>query len=207
MKNLFLLTSFMLFLISCGGNGVSSSGSKVQSVDLTGFNVTELPNGHQRVVKKNADGKVLEEGVLKNSKRNGAWVVYQAKKPTPKTIANFVDDQYSGVYMEFSSTSQLELICNYKANQLDGEFIRLKNTRLLEKGTYINGQIDGNYKKYYPNKEVVQQENNYKMGKLHGQSNYYNEAGQLIMSYEYKDGEKVSGGAVDVSKGAATEGE
>ncbi len=202
MKNLFLLTSFMLFLISCGGNGASSPNSNVQSIDLTGFVVTDLPGGYQRVVKSNAEGKILEEGVLKNGKRNGTWVVYQDRKPTPKSIANFIDDQYSGVYMEFANTSQLELICSYKANQLDGKFIRLKNTRILEEGTYIDGQIDGNYKKFYPNKDVVQQENNYKMGKLHGKSNYYNEAGQLIMEYDYKDGEKISGGMVDVSKNA-----
>ena len=198
MKNLFILLSSIFFLFSCGG--ASSPTSNVQSLDLTGFNLTDLPNGSQQVIRADPQGKVEEEGVIKNGKRNGTWVTYQDRRPLPKSIANFVDDQYSGVYMEFSNTGQLELICRYKANQLEGKFTKIKNTRVMETGIYINGLIDGQYFKYYPNKDIVQQETNYKMGKLHGPSKYYNEEGELIMEYEYKDGEKVSGGVTEPSK-------
>ncbi len=194
MKNLILLFSFSMLVFSCGENGASPTN--VQSVDLTGFEITELPGGFQRVYRTDGNGKTIEEGVMKNGKRNGTWVVYQDKRPVPKSIANFIDDQYSGVFMEFSNTGQLELICNYKADQLHGKFTRIKNTRLLEEGYYVDGQIDGVYKKFYPNKDVLQQEVNYKNGQLHGESNYYNEKGELIMEYVYKDGEKVSGGMV-----------
>jgi hypothetical protein len=206
MKNMLIFASLLFLFGSCGNGSSSTTNTNIPSIDLTGFTVTDLPGGYQKVVKSNADGKILEEGVLKNGKRNGMWVVYQDRRPLPKSIINFVDDQYSGTYMEYSATGQLELICSYTANKLDGKFIRVKNTRLLEEGTYVNGEIDGNYKKFYPSKDILQQENNYKMGKLHGSTKYYNEEGQVIMEYEYNNGEKVSGGLVEPEeKGANKE--
>ena len=201
MKNMVLLSSFLFLLFSCGdGNtDVSSSfpGAGVQSIDLTGFDVTDLPGGYQQVVRKDANGKITEEGIVRDGKRNGTWVIYNDRRPLAKSVANFVDDQYSGTYLEFSNTGQLELICHYRANKLHGKFIKVKNTRKLEEGYYEEGELDGIYKKYYPNKETLQQEVSYKMGKLHGPSKYYNEEGQLVMEYEYKNGKKISGGLVD----------
>lgn len=195
MKNLLILFTFVVFA-SCGSSNEQGASSDVQSIDLTGFNIVDLPNGYQHVIKSKPDGKVIEEGMLKNGKRNGTWIVYNDKRPLPKSVANFVDDVFTGPYMEYSSTGQLELVARYKNNQLNGKFIRVKNTRLLEEGFYIDGQIDGNYKKFYPNKDVLQQENGYKVGVLHGTTKYYNEEGQVVMEYEYKDGEKISGGMV-----------
>ena len=196
MEKILIFSCFLIFLAACGGQS-STESSNAQTIDLSGFTVTDLPNGAQHVVKTDPNGKVMEEGTIKNGKRNGTWVIYNDRRPLPKSVANFVDDVYNGVYMEYSNTGQLELVCRYKDNQLHGRFIRVKNTRLQEEGTYIDGKIDGNYKKYYPNKDIIQQEVNYKMDKLHGASRYYNESGDLIMEYEYRDGEKISGGAVE----------
>ncbi|MEO1262718.1 MAG: hypothetical protein AAFZ15_28180 [Bacteroidota bacterium] len=187
----------LLFCLSACGDQTSSSTPNTQSIDLSGFTVTDLDNGYQHVMKSDPNGKVLEEGTIKNGKRNGTWVIYNDRRPLPRSVANFVDDVYSGAYMEYSNTGQLELVCRYKNNQLHGRFIRVKNTRLLEEGNYVNGKIDGNYIKYYPNKDIAQQEVNYKMDKLHGASKYFNEEGELIMEYEYRDGEKVSGGLIE----------
>lgn len=195
MNRILILLIFIASFSACDNN--SSTDSNVQPIDLVGFEVQELPGGFQRVTKNDVNGKTLEEGVMKNGMRNGTWVIYQEKKPMPTKIANFIDDKYSGVFMEFSNTGQLELICHYKENLLHGKFTRIKNTRLLEEGSYVDGEIDGVFRKYYPNKSTMQQETNYKLGKLHGSSKYFNEEGQVIMEYEYKDGEKVSGGAVE----------
>ena len=199
MEKLLFITGLLFLFASCGEQ--NSSPSNAQMLDLTGFSIQELAGGYQNVLRKGTDGKMVEEGVLKDGKRNGAWVVYHDRRPLPKSVANFVDDQYSGVYLEYSATGQLELICRYNANQLTGQFTKYKNTRVLEEGTYVDGQIDGKHLKYYPNKDVVQQETNYKLGQLHGASKCYNEEGQLIMEYEYKDGEKISGGVVEPTGG------
>lgn len=206
MKNLFYLSAFVFIFSACGNGGSNSSNSSsIPSIDLTGFVVTDLSDGYQLVTKSNAEGKIKEEGVLKNGKRNGTWVIYQDRRNLPIKVSNFVNDAYSGTHIEYSNTGQIELICRYKNNVLNGKYTRLKNTRILEQGIYVNGEIDGLYQKFYPNKESVQQEINYQMGKLHGASNYYNEEGQLMMSYEYKDGEKISGGMVEPGEAPANE--
>lgn len=198
-KHTIYLLGLVFLLMSCGGGNSADVTNAATGLDLTGFSTTELPNGFQQVTKVNADGKILEEGVIKNGKRNGTWVTYLDKKSMPKRISNFIDDVYSGPYMEYSNTGQLELICRYKNNVLHGEYMRMKNTRVLEKGVYVEGKIDGLYTKYYSNrsKPTVQQENNYKMGELDGTSKWYNEEGQLTMQYEYKNGEKISGGMIE----------
>ena len=200
MKNIFFFSAFVLFLFACGGNSssdVANSSPGVQTLDLTGFSIVDLPGGFQQVTRSNAEGKIIEEGVIKNRKRNGTWVTYQDKRNLPKSVANFIDDVYNGVYMEYSNSGQLELICRYKNNVLQGQYLMIKNTRMQEKRMYVDGQIDGLYQKFYPNKENIQQENNYKMGKLHGESKYYNEKGQLTMEYKYENGDKISGGMVE----------
>lgn len=199
MKIFYLLLGITCLLTSCAGDQDNSEPvqSSVQAINLGEFQLTEQPGGYQRAVKYGPDGKILEEGMLKNGKRNGTWIVYHANKPYPASVSNFVEDEYSGPYLQYSNVGQLELLCHYTANQLDGEFIKYKNARILEEGSYKNGQYDGLYKRYYPNKEIVQQEANYKNGQLDGKSSYYSEEGALMMEYEYKDGEKIGGGIVN----------
>jgi len=91
----------------------------------------------------------------------------------------------------------LELSCSYTNNQLDGYFSKFERSKLLEEGTYNNGQYHGSYTKYFMGKDVPQQKLEYQNGQLHGKAQYFNEAGDLLMEYEYKNGEKIGGGIVD----------
>ena len=213
MKNIFVLVSFSLLLFSCGENegsavpaGTDPDTNSPAGINIAKFETTDLPDGFQKVVKRDANGKILEEGVLKNGKRNGMWIVYNVKKPFPKMVTNFIDDQYSGSHIEYSNTGQFELICAYKANQLDGHYAKFKNVHVIEEGNYKDGQLDGAYKLFYQSKDILRQQVNYKNGQLDGETTYYNEEGQVIMRYIYKDGEQVSGGRVEPEqKGHATQ--
>lgn len=177
--------------------GTEPDATSPAGINIEEYETSDLPGGYQKVVKRNVKGKVLEEGVLKNGKRNGMWIVYNAKKPFPKTITNFIDDQYSGNHIEFSNTGQFELVCTYNNNQLDGHYAKYKNIRIIEEGNYKNGQLDGPYRLYYQNKDILREQVNYKNGKLDGETTYYNEEGQVIMRYIYKNGERISGGRVE----------
>ena len=55
--------------------------------------------------------------------------------------------------------------------------------------------MHGKVIKYYSNGKV-REEIDYQEGLQHGKYNHYNEDQKLDMQYEYKDGEKVSGGMV-----------
>ena len=50
--------------------------------------------------------------------------------------------------------------------------------------------------KYFDNKDIIQQEVNYKDDAIDGIFRYYNEEGQVVLEYEYKNGEKIGGGEI-----------
>ena len=57
------------------------------------------------------------------------------------------------------------------------------------------GKIDGLYKEFHNNGKI-QKEVSYKDGVQDGPFRQYNDDEKLIMQYEYKGGEKISGGVV-----------
>ena len=189
---------FAIAIFGCNQESVSSSsGSEkavVQSLDASGYEVTDMGNGYKMLTKKYANWKLAEQGITLNGKRNGAWVYYHSDREIPQSIANFVDDKYSGIYMEMDNRGQLLMIANYKDNELHGKFGRYKFGRTEEKGQYVNGKIDGKYVKYFKNSKKIQQETNYKNGVRDGSMKFFNEEGEVTLEYIYKNGKKVSGG-------------
>jgi hypothetical protein len=199
MKKVAFLFSAMLVMYACG-NSSSTSAEAQPPIDLTGFQVEDIPGtGLQKAERFGEIGKVLEEGILQNGKRNGSWVVYNETKDLPAKISSFVNDVYHGPHFEYNKFGQLELMCSYSNNVLDGQFVRYGSSRKIESGYYKNGQLDGVYRKYFDKKDAVQQEIEYKQGKMHGKMRYFNEAGDVVMEYEYNNGEKVSGGIVQAT--------
>jgi len=181
------------FIAACGG-GSTSSTPVASSVDLTGFTQTQLPGGGIKAVKKNAAGKIVEEGTLINGKRNGAWITYfDDKDDRIKSIANYVNDQPNGVFLTFSNRGQIETQTNYVNGIYDGAYLKYRFGNIEESATYVNGQMDGMFKQFYGNNKI-KLEAGYKNGKQHGLYKYYDEDGKVMMEYEYNNGEKVSGG-------------
>ena len=196
MRNLLLLFIFLAIFSACG-----KETAMPDAFNLDGFELSAIPGSEmQRAIKLNEKGKILEEGTVLNGKKNGTWVIYQKERDVPRSIGNYVNGVLNGPYFEYAQFGHLELICNYTNNVLDGRFSRLRNFRKTEEGAYLDGKLEGNFKKYYEGKEVLQQELNYKQDKLDGDNIYFNEKGDITMKYTYKNGEKVSGGIVASGK-------
>jgi antitoxin component YwqK of YwqJK toxin-antitoxin module len=197
MKQFIFLFGFAMFLNACGGGG-NSAPAVGASIDLSGFEIQDIPGTNfQKVVKRTSDGTLLEEGVIMDGKRNGMWVTYHTDNEIPKTIVNYVNDVSSGSYYSFNNRGQLEEMRGYLNNELDGKWGKYKFGRTTEEANYKNGKFDGVYKSYFANSDKVQKEFNYKNGELHGNYKFYNEDGQVTLEYEYDNGEKVSGGIVE----------
>lgn len=171
------------------------SSSNALPADLTGFSTTKIAGGNGvKAVKKDAAGKVVEEGILINGAKNGSWVTYYPNKDMAiKTQANYVNNELNGIFLTYSDRGQIETLTTYANGIFDGNYAKFRFGNLEESGIYVNGQLDGLYKKYYPTRKI-QMEAEYKNGKQHGFYKYYDEQGKVVMEYEYKDGEKVAGG-------------
>ncbi len=201
MKNGLLLCLLCILIYSCGDN--RSSGTPVQgvSIDLSGFEITNIPGSNsQRAVKREANGIMLEEGIITNGQRNGIWTTYYPENGIVQKIESFVDDVYSGPFYKFNNRGQLEEIGSYINNQLDGRYAKIKFGRTTEEIHYKMNQYHGPYRTYFNNSDKIQKEQNFKDNQLHGIYRVYNEEGKITLEAEYSNGEKVSGGILDTPK-------
>lgn len=186
----FLFTLFCIILTNC-----QQSGSNAIPADLTGFTTTKVAGGTGlKAVKKDANGNILEEGILINGMRNGSWITYYPdKEKVISTMANYVNNELNGVYLTFSDRGQIKTLTTYANGVYDGNFAKFRFGNVEESGTYINGELDGLYKKFYPTRKI-QMEAEYKNGKQHGFYKYYNEEGKVTVEYQFDNGEKIAGG-------------
>ena len=181
-------------LVGCGGS--SSSGGGPQA-NLDGFTKVDAGNGVTQVSKKNDSGELMESGFVIGGSKSGNWITYHKGKDAGriKTTASYTNGILNGPYFEFNNRGQIETESNYMNNKYHGQVVTYKFGRPLTIKTYNKGNLDGLSTDYYSD-GVVQKEINFKGGKQDGSMKWYNEEGKVTMEYEYKNGEKVSGGMV-----------
>ncbi len=181
-------------LVACGN---SSTGSGPMA-NLDGFEKIDAGNGTKQVIKKDAEGNLLESGFIINGSKSGTWITYYTAKDAGrmKTLASYTNGILNGPYFEFNNRGQIESESNYMDNKYHGKVVSYKFGRPLTEKTYERGELNGLSSDYYSD-GVIQKEINFKNGKQHGSMKWYNEEGKMTMQYEYKNGEKVSGGIVN----------
>ena len=196
-STLFVLAT--VFIMACGG---SSGGGSGPAANLDGFDSQDAGNGISYVEKKDASGNLLESGYIANGSKSGNWMTYYNGKDAGriKTIASYTNGILNGPYFELSTRGQIDSQSDYQANKYHGKVTTYKFGRPLAVKEYKNGNLNGVSIDYYSD-GVVQKEINFKDGKQHGTMKWFNEEGDLTMEYEYKNGEKVSGGIVEKKAG------
>lgn len=155
------------------------------------FDVEKIPGTNNQIaIKKDATGKLLEEGITDaKGLKNGTWVIYQGEGGYPAKIESYVNGKYNGPYVEFDGFGQISLRASYKNNQLHGKVTKFMNGNLAQESNYKNGVLDGVYKEYNRS-GGIQKEINYKDGKLDGPFRYYDENGKVNLEYNYKNGKQ-----------------
>ena len=180
-------------LSACGGSG-SSNGSGAGTdpeTKVDGFTITSLPNSDlQKAVKMGINGFPAEEGILRDGKRNGTWVVFHDGSNQPAMMASYVDNRYNGLYLEFDRNNQITLRAFYQNNLLDGYWARYSFGQKGIETTYKNGKLDGVYKEFRANGSISK-EMHYKDGQLDGLYKFYDDMGNIILEYEYRNGKKI----------------
>lgn len=200
MKN-WIFPILLLAMWSCQQSPSSSAGGSSAtsaSVNLEGFTSERLSGSStDYVVKRDGQGRVLEEGFMENGQKVGTWATYNPEKNEITALTPYIDGQINGRALTFDAGNRIQSQQGYKNGQLHGYAAKYNFSRLLEEFNYTNGQLNGEYKKYFDNLNQVQQESNYKNGQLDGTVTYYNKEGVKTLQYEYKNGEKVSGGIIE----------
>ncbi len=190
--NLMLIISALL-ITSCDTSSNNTSASKI---DLSSYQTEEIAGNGIRAKKISSDGTLVEEGYVANGVKNGVWITYNPEGRI-NTMTTYVDGQQSGPHLEFSQRSQIILKAYYNGGVLDGPYATYKNGRYLIESFYKNGKLEGQYKEYFPGGREsgkLQKLMEFKNGKQDGKLEYYDPEGNVTLSYQYKDGEKIEGG-------------
>jgi len=177
MKN-FLLLLTLTFFISCDNTSAGSVNAEI----------TE---------KQDPNGLTTERTQFINGQETGISVAYHPEKGLPKKIQTLNNGQLDGPVVEINCRGQVEKVANYKNGELNGEQATYKFGRVVESSTYKNGKLDGTYRSYFNNSESLQKEAQYKDGIQDGFFRQYNEEGNIVLEYQYKNGEVVKGGLVE----------
>ena len=186
---------FLTLLTGLSFNACQSGGGSAGAGDFTGYTLESLPGtSYQRAYRLDGKGEVLEEGLVLNGKKSGSWVMYHPDSYFPKMVYTYADGILNGPTLEYTDRGQLISRTGYKNNELDGTRMVYQYGRLKEETRFKAGKLDGITRKYSESTGKLQQEIPYKNGRQDGVYRYYNDEGQVTMEYEYKNGEKVSGG-------------
>ncbi|MCO6492209.1 MAG: toxin-antitoxin system YwqK family antitoxin [Phaeodactylibacter sp.] len=192
------IAALLTVLSSCGNAGGGGGAAAAEQFDSSGYATEEIPGTpYVRATKRNVENNLREEGLLRDGVKEGTWIVYHSGGEFPEKIISYASGLYNGPYMEFNERGQLSLRASYKNNILDGPWGKYRFGRPEAEANYKNGQFDGTYKEYDSQSGKIIKEINYKDGKQHGKLRFYNDKGEVTLEYEYRDGEKVSGGIVE----------
>lgn len=186
---------FILLIISCGSK---STQSVPGGINLTGFTTTKVDNSDiEYAYQQKADGAMLAEGMLKNGLQHGQWITYFPEEANRiQTIANYVNGKINGPYIEMNNRSQVEKRTTYLNDKIHGLYSEYKFGRPLKEFMYDEGVLNGISKEYNDRGQLIK-ETSYKNGELHGSIVQYDEGGNEVLRYEYKNGKKISGGIVE----------
>ncbi len=185
-----------LLLASCEKKKTGSVGLTGKKEDLSGLIYEDIPGSTVKYARQmNASGGVEIEGYMQDNKKTGMWVQY-SENGDIAVINHYVDGLLEGVALRMTYRNQVDLKSTYRKGQLNGPWASYKFGKLVEERTYKDGQLEGTVKTYDDRTFKLKQEVQYKNGVQDGYFRYYDEEGNLTLEYQYKKGEKVSGGLV-----------
>lgn len=192
-----------LLLSACNGVGDRATPAGAATIDGEAYELEALPGSLdiQRAIRRDAQGNVLESGFIRDSVKTGTWQINRTDGEFPEKIISFVNGRYNGPYIEFNERGQIALMATYKDNVLHGPWGIYRFGRAEKTATYVDGEIEGVYKEYDYRNGNLKKEVNYKQGKEDGLMRFYDDNGDVIMEYTYRNGEKVSGGVVEPQAG------
>ncbi|MGH1437035.1 MAG: toxin-antitoxin system YwqK family antitoxin [Lewinella sp.] len=203
MKTFFSLVLVLAMLFSCENNTspepvtASPAGTEASS-SASDYEITPVSGTSANMATLySPEGKIMEAGPMVNGKKNGSWAYYGAKGSFPVKVISFVEDMYTGVYMEFNERGQAELMATYKNNKLHGPWGKYRFGREELTANYKDGELDGVLREYDYRDGKLKKEASYKAGQLDGLVRDYDPEGNVMVEYMYRDGEKISGGMVE----------
>jgi antitoxin component YwqK of YwqJK toxin-antitoxin module len=189
-----ILSSMVFILPSCKQ---SAPKGEAGTGDLSGMVLEDIPGSTIQYARQiDTISKLRNEGFIENGKKTGQWIEYNAQGEI-SWIKSYVNGKLEGTVMRMTFRNQVDLMLNYKQDVQDGPWTSYKFGKVIEQRNYKAGKLDGTVLTYDDRTFNLRQEVQYKDGLQDGYFKYYDDEGNVTLEYEYKKGEKVSGGMVE----------
>lgn len=217
MEKLFYL-AIVLLLVACQSKKtpdgvvtgkIGEGNVPSETANVNDYTLEAVPGTNwQKATKLDSTGNIVETGFFEDGKKVGTWVNYGKEsnllgaenKRFPSQVATYKDGKLNGIFMQFNEGGQAGLIAYYQNNLLNGNWGKYQFGRASEEAEYKDGKLNGEYKVYELATGRIKTSAEYKNGIQDGYYRNYNDEGQVIAEYLYKDGKAVSGGAVTPGK-------
>lgn len=198
---LLIISIMTLFTSSCKpGTEEAAKVTGTGTDDMSGLVLEDIPGSKVKYARQlNTMGQVEIQGFVEDGKKTGQWIQYGPEGDII-LINNYIDGLLEGTAMRMTFRNQVDLKLNYKRGKLDGPWVAYKFGKVVEERQYANDKLEGVAKTYDERTFKLKQEVQYKDGLQDGYFRYYDEAGNMTLEYQYKKGEKVSGGIVEPAK-------
>ena len=194
----FWMTALLFILLSCNEASQTDNLPPVEGIDVSQYDVTKMANNVARLIKKNENGQVVEEGYIKDGKKTGIWTIYEADKV--KKITSYLEGRKYGKEFVLDHRRQVVVENTFLNDKLHGKKGTYKFGRPKMESYYVNDKLHGVYNKYIESgadQGKLNQSVEYKHGVIDGKVKYYNTDGEVTVEYDYKNGEKVGGGMIE----------
>jgi antitoxin component YwqK of YwqJK toxin-antitoxin module len=199
MKNPVNIALIALIIVLIGFTIYKNTGgttSTAEPVDAEGYTVIERKDTPVKKLEKHAENnRLIESGQTLDGLKTGAWTSYYPDGRI-KSISSYLAGKLDGVQIDFTDKGRVELQAFYIDGLLHGNWATYSNgSRKKEERAYNMGKMDG-MNRHYSRTGKLQKVIGFKNDVQHGIFKQYDEDGNVILEYEYKNGEKISGGIV-----------
>ncbi len=194
-----LIISLLIITLSSCKQGKPETKTEVSlgTGDMVGFVYEAIPGSNIKYARKEFTVGLTEiEGFVEDGNKVGQWIQYSPEGDI-LLINNYIDGMLEGTAMRMSFRNQVDLKTSYRKNKLHGPWTSYKYGKVVEERYYVKDKLDGIVKTYDDRTFKLKQEVQYRNGLQHGYFRYYDEEGNVSLEYEYKDGEKISGGIIE----------
>ncbi len=190
-----MLLGACISLLACNQSPEMKRGPQV---DLSGYKQAQFDDGVIYVYKLDEGNNIIEDGYVKYGTQQGPWSTYTPDGRITATVM-FVDGIKTGKTMVFDKLMNLQSIESYGNGQLNGMSSFFKRGRYSRRMNYKDGKLNGLGEEFFTtgmDQGKLQKRMHFKNGELDGKMEFFNEAGDLTLEYEYRNGKQVSGGDI-----------
>lgn len=132
---------------------------------------------------------IAQQGNYFNGKREGIWVEFYPNGLV-KNATSYLNGAMEGLRVEMDANGQLTKRLFFHNNLRHGEYKEFNYATVIQQRTYKNGKLEGLVKVFYSNGKLME-DGMYQNGLREGISQWYDQNGNLTITYEYKKGELV----------------